>query len=54
MTQLMQLLEEARDKGDTDKIREIESEMFLMKKDKKNDGGEVVVEKGFSYLQDLL
>jgi len=49
----MQLLEEARDKGDADKIKELESELYLMKKDKKAAGGDVDV-KGYGYLQDLI
>ena len=31
ITQLMQLKEEAISKGDNDKVKEIESELFLMK-----------------------
>ena len=56
VTQLMQLLEEAKEKGDTDKVKEIESDLF---KERRAKGGEieeaeVVLVKGGGYTSDLL
>ena len=36
--QLLQLLEEAKEKGDSDKVKEIESDLF---KEKRAKGGEI-------------
>jgi|TARA_R100000482_G_C5082177_1_gene126641 hypothetical protein len=52
----MALLEEAKEKGDTDKVKEIESDLF---KEKRAKGGEieeaeVVLVKGGGYTSDLL
>jgi hypothetical protein len=52
LTQLLQLLEEAKIKGDIDKVTEVEQELFTMK-DKKQEGGEIKV-KGGGYINDLL
>jgi len=52
LTQLLQLLEEAKMKGDTDKVGILEQELFIMK-DKKQEGGEIKV-KGGGYINDLL
>ena len=54
--QLLQLLEEAKEKGDSDKVKEIESALF---KEKRAKGGEiaeaeVVLVKGGGYTSDLL
>jgi hypothetical protein len=54
--QLLQLLEEAKEKGDSDKVKEIESDLF---KEKRAKGGEieeaeVVLVKGGGYTSDLL
>ena len=35
VAQLMALLEEAKEKGDTDKVKEIESDLFKEKKSKR-------------------
>tara|TARA_R100000664_G_scaffold19376_1_gene28532 strand:+ start:120 stop:302 length:183 start_codon:yes stop_codon:yes gene_type:complete len=56
VAQLMALLEEAKEKGDTDKVKEIESDLF---KEKRAKGGEieeseVVLVKGGGYTNDLL
>ena len=56
VAQLMALLEEAKEKGDTDKVKEIESDLF---KEKRAKGGEieeaeVVLVKGGGYTSDLL
>tara|TARA_R100001480_G_scaffold119343_2_gene118445 strand:- start:1440 stop:1622 length:183 start_codon:yes stop_codon:yes gene_type:complete len=56
VTQLMQLLEEAKEKGDADKVKEIESDLF---KERRAKGGEieeaeVVLVKGGGYTSDLL
>ena len=56
VAQLMALLEEAKEKGDTDKVKEIESDLF---KEKRAEGGEVeeqevVLVKGGGYTNDLL
>ena len=56
VSQLMALLEEAKEKGDTDKVKEIESDLF---KEKRAKGGEieeaeVVLVKGGGYTNDLL
>ena len=56
VAQLMALLEEAKEKGDTDKVKEIESYLF---KEKRAKGGEieeaeVVLVKGGGYTSDLL
>ncbi len=56
VSQLMALLEEAKEKGDTDKVKEIESDLF---KEKRAKGGEieeaeVVLVKGGGYTSDLL
>jgi hypothetical protein len=55
-SQLLALLEEAKEKGDADKVREIESDLF---KEKRAKGGEikedeVVLVKGGGYTSDLL
>jgi len=50
ITQLLQLLEEAKRKGDTDQIQIIEQELFLMRK---AEGG-VVLLKGGGYIDDLI
>jgi len=50
-TQLLQLLEEAKMKGDTDQISVIEQELYTMKN--KKEGGEIKV-KGGGYINDLL
>ena len=52
LTQLLQLLEEAKIKGDIDKVTEVEQELFIMK-DNKQEGGEIKV-KGGGYINDLL
>tara|TARA_B100000035_G_C20797460_1_gene463937 strand:- start:320 stop:502 length:183 start_codon:yes stop_codon:yes gene_type:complete len=56
VAQLMALLEEAKEKGDADKVKEIESDLF---KEKRAKGGEieeaeVVLVKGGGYTSDLL
>ena len=56
VTQLLQLLEEAKEKGDADKVKEIKSDLF---KEKRAKGGEieeaeVVLVKGGGYTSDLL
>tara|TARA_Y100001938_G_C7823489_1_gene297773 strand:- start:318 stop:500 length:183 start_codon:yes stop_codon:yes gene_type:complete len=56
VAQLMALLEEAKEKGDIDKVKEIESDLF---KEKRAKGGEieeseVVLVKGGGYTNDLL
>jgi len=51
VTQLMQLLEEAKRKGDTDQVQILEQELFLMKQ--KADGG-MVLAKGGGYIDDLI
>jgi len=56
VAQFMALLEEAKEKGDTDKVKEIESDLF---KEKRAKGGEieeaeVVLVKGGGYTSDLL
>jgi len=51
LKQLLQLLEEAKIKGDTDQVGILEQELFTMK-DKK-EGGEIKV-KGGGYINDLL
>ena len=38
VTQLLQLLEEAKEKGDADKVKEIESDLF---KERRAKGGEI-------------
>jgi len=55
-SQLLALLEEAKEKGDADKVKEIESDLF---KEKRAKGGEmkedeVVLVKGGGYTSDLL
>jgi hypothetical protein len=52
LKQLLQLLEEAKIKGDTDQVGILEQELFTMK-DKKQEGGEIKV-KGGGYINDLL
>lgn len=51
VTQLMQLLEEAKRKGDTDQVQILEQELFLMKQ--KADGG-MILAKGGGYIDDLI
>lgn len=53
LTQLLQLLEEAKMKGDTDQVGILEQELFTMK-DKKQEGGEIIKVKGGGYINDLL
>ena len=50
-TQLLQLLEEAKMKGDTDKVDILEQELYTMKN--KKEGGEIKVKSG-GYINDLL
>jgi hypothetical protein len=50
-TQLLQLLEEAKVKGDTDQVDILEQELYTMKN--KNEGGEIKVKSG-GYIGDLL
>jgi hypothetical protein len=50
-TQLLQLLEEAKIKGDTDQVDILEQELYTMKN--KNEGGEIKVKSG-GYISDLL
>jgi hypothetical protein len=50
-TQLLQLLEEAKVKGDTDQVDILEQELYTMKN--KNEGGEIKVKSG-GYISDLL
>jgi len=50
-TQLLQLLEEAKVKGDTDQVDILEQELYTMKN--KNEGGEIRVKSG-GYINDLL
>ena len=51
-TQLLQLLEEAKMKGDVDKVDILEQELYTMK-NKKREGGEIKVKSG-GYISDLL
>jgi len=51
------LLEEAKEKGDTDKVKEIESDLFKERKMKAGgevEEGEVELVKGGGYTSDLL
>ena len=50
-TQLLQLLEEAKVKGDVDQVDILEQELYTMKN--KNEGGEIKVKSG-GYISDLL
>jgi U3 small nucleolar ribonucleoprotein component len=50
-TQLLQLLEDAKIKGDTDQVDILEQELYTMKN--KNKGGEIKVKSG-GYISDLL
>ena len=50
-TQLLQLLEEAKIKGDVDQVDILEQELYTMKN--KNEGGEIKVKSG-GYISDLL
>ena len=49
--QLLQLLEEAKVKGDVDQVDILEQELYTMKN--KNEGGEIKVKSG-GYISDLL
>jgi hypothetical protein len=50
--QLLQLLEEAKVKGDVDQVDILEQELYTMK-NKKQEGGEIKVKSG-GYISDLL
>jgi hypothetical protein len=50
-TQLLQLLEEAKVKGDVDQVDILEQELYTMKN--KKEGGEIKVKSG-GYISDLL
>jgi hypothetical protein len=57
ISQLLVLLEEAKEKGDTDKVKEIESDLFKERKMKAGgevEEGEVELVKGGGYTSDLL
>ena len=55
VTQLLQLLEEAKEKGDADKVKEIESDLFERRaKGGEIEEAEVVLVKGGGYTSDLL
>jgi len=51
ITQLLQLLEEAKMKGDVDQVDILEQELYTMKN--KKEGGEIRVKSG-GYINDLL
>jgi hypothetical protein len=51
-SQLLQLLEEAKVKGDVDQVDILEQELYTMK-NKKQEGGEIKVKSG-GYISDLL
>ena len=51
ITQLLQLLEEAKMKGDVDQVDILEQELYTMKN--KKEGGEIKVKSG-GYISDLL
>ena len=57
ISQLLALLEEAKEKGDADKVKEIESDLFKERKMKAGgevEEGTVELVKGGGYTSDLL